>query len=153
MTFLEDFQNFIEEKLLESGIIEPHALIFADKGCTVINLKEVISTEKDRILVLNRIAEIVHENKAHKVLFVTEVTYYATDEKVNIDLLTINECKKQLPEQEAYQIIEITKDKITTVLRDIHRVSNTIQLGEIIPQGTIINHVYNNIQNNLTVLN
>ena len=154
---IEEYQEFLENQLLEDKRIKPHTVIFTREHCLVLQLEDQFSEDVPNEVVYNTIAELAGEKKAYRVLLIAEVQLYRSEEvRTQEEIDKVLEADiNTLEHLDAYQIVEITKHDISLILKTFTRLNDEIQLGvegTKISNSEMLSHSYKCIQDNLTSL-
>ena len=154
---IKEYQEFLEKQLLEDKHINPHTLVFTQDKCNVLQLSDLFEANVSKESIFNAIAEIAGKHSAHRVMLITEVWFYKSEEvhtQEEIDK-TLEMDTSAMEQLEGFQIIEITKHDISLILRPFKRVNDEIQLGEenaMVSNNDLLSHSYKCIQDNLITL-
>jgi len=154
---IKEYQEFLEKQLLEDKHINPHTLVFTQDKCNVLQLSDLFEADVSKESIFNAIADLAGKHGAHKVMLITEVWYYKseevhTQEEIDKALELDTSTVEQL---EGFQIIEITKHNISLILRSFERVDGEIKLGKdnaMVSNNELLSHAYKCIQDNLITL-
>ena len=154
---ITDIKGFIEERLRTDGYLEPHVFIFTKENCIVAGISDMLQENDTRSIIVDKVAMIAEDKEAHKVIFITEAWFYTMDKNLSesnmIEMLeNEEEYKDQLDKREAYQIIELTKFNVNSILREIIKTDDTVLLGEEIESSGVQLHIYKPIQDSLSTL-
>jgi hypothetical protein len=150
MINIKDYQDFLEERLVADGYVQPHALIFTVTDCLALKLTELFDNDIPRNSIMDSIAEFAQEQQAHKVIFVSEVFFCEANQEEKDRMMYDPDFRDSLEQKEALQILEITKHNVNMVIREFFREDNIIKLGTLETSDNLLYHAYTAIQSGLT---